>query len=157
MNTQGYFGVGIYHGKTQVNIGTLWRSAHAMGANFLFTIGRRYQEQASDTTKARRHVPLFEYRTFDEFYENLPYDCRLVAVELDERSTPLPQFHHPERAVYLLGAEDHGLPPAILNRCHCAVVIPGEYCLNVAVAGSIVLYDRLAKIPAALRESRSAA
>ena len=30
---------------------------------------------------------------------------------------PLASFEHPERAIYLLGAEDHGLPPAIVRQC----------------------------------------
>jgi hypothetical protein len=34
---RGYFGIGIYHGKTEENIGTLWRSAYAYGADFVFT------------------------------------------------------------------------------------------------------------------------
>ena len=49
---------------------------------------------------------------------------------------------HPERAAYLLGAEDHGLSPAVLAMCHRIVVLPGRHCLNVAVAGSLILYDR---------------
>lgn len=51
---------------------------------------------------------------------------------------------HPLRALYLLGAEDHGLPPEVLARCHEVVQVPSPspYSLNVAVAGSLVLYDR---------------
>jgi len=33
----------------------------------------------------------------------------LVCVELDERATPIQEFKHPQQAIYLLGAEDHGL------------------------------------------------
>ena len=45
----------------------------------------------------------------------------------------------------LLGAEDHGLSKAALARCQHLVQLPGRASLNVAVAGSIVLYDRHAK------------
>ena len=106
---RGYFGIGIEHTKTGVNVGTLWRSAHLLGASFIFTIGNRYKKQASDTTKAWRHLPMYEYETFNDFYDNLPYNCRLIGVELDQKATPLERFVHPERCVYLLGAEDHGL------------------------------------------------
>jgi len=27
-----YFGIGIYQGKTESNVGTLWRSAYQLGA-----------------------------------------------------------------------------------------------------------------------------
>ena len=52
---------------------------------------------------------------------------------------------HPERAVYLLGSETDGLSPEALEHCADVVQIPGEFSLNVSVAGSIVLYDRLLK------------
>lgn len=143
--TRGYFEVGIYHGKAAVNVGTLWRSAFQMGAAGIFTIGKRYPRQASDTVKAYRHVPMREYATFDDFHAALPYDAPVVAVEMGGR--PLAQFTHPERAIYLLGAEDHGLPPEILARCHRRVALQAirTESYNVAVAGSLVMYDRQQK------------
>lgn len=137
---RGYCGIGIFHSKTPVNIGTLWRSASLFGADFIFTIGRRYTHQASDTIKAWKHTPLWHFDTLDDF--RLPHSCELVGVELDDRAKPLHRFHHPERAVYLLGAEDHGLSPAAIERCHRLIRLPGSYSMNVAVAGSIVLNSR---------------
>ena len=143
---RGFFGIGIEHTKKEHNVGTLWRSAACMGADFLFTIGRRYQRQSSDTMKAWRHVPLYHYATFAEFYAHLPHDCRLVGVELHPDAVPLPEFDHPERCVYLLGAEDHGLTVEATEACHGIVIVPGaSRCLNVSVAGSIVMYDRTTK------------
>lgn len=143
---KGYFGIGVFHPKTEYNIGTLWRSADIFGASFIFTIGRRYKEQATDTTKAHLNIPLFHYLTFDAFYSNIPHDCRLIGVELDNNSVSISQFQHPNRAIYLLGAEDHGLSETVIKKCHNLVQIPGKSCLNVAVAGSIVLYDRINKL-----------
>lgn len=144
--SRGYFGIGIFHTKTESNVGTLWRSAHAFGASWIFTIGRRYRKQASDTSGAARHVPLYEFETFEEFRSSTPRDCLIVGVELDRRAVALPSFCHPERAVYLLGAEDHGLPAPVLEECHRVIQVPGAArCLNVATAGSIVIYDRLAR------------
>lgn len=143
MKPRGYFGIGICGSKSPVNVGTLWRSAANMGAAFIFTVGRRYPHQVSDTVKAWKHVPLFQVRALDEL--PLPKDCKLIGVEQVARSVPLPRFTHPERAVYLLGAEDHGLTKAAQKRCQSIVEIPSSRCLNVAVAGSIVMYDRIAK------------
>lgn len=142
--TRGYFGIGIWHGKTEHNIGTLWRSAHLYGASFIFTVGPRYKMQASDTPKVRRHTPLFEFADIDDLHAHLPYSCPLVGVELDPRAVPLGEFAHPERACYLLGAEDHGLPLAVLDRCHSVVQIETALpqSMNVAVAGSLVLHAR---------------
>lgn len=57
MNNRGYFGVGIYHTKTEQNVGTLMRSAQCFGAAFVFTIGKRYHRQSSDTMNAMNALP----------------------------------------------------------------------------------------------------
>ncbi|MFK5282415.1 TrmH family RNA methyltransferase, partial [Lacticaseibacillus paracasei] len=48
---------------------------------------------------------------------------------------------------YLLGAEDHGLPDVVIQRCHRLVSLESVRTpsFNVAVAGSLVMYDRLIK------------
>lgn len=141
----GYFGIGIENTKTPMNIGTLWRSAELMGASFIFTIGRRYKMQATDTMKTYRKIPLYNHATFDEFYKSMPYDCLLVGIELDERASPIKTFAHPKRCIYLLGAEDNGLTNMAFQKCHDFIQLPGEFSMNVAVAGSIVMFDRLNK------------
>lgn len=143
---RGYYGIGVYHPKHEINIGGLWRTAGIYDAAFLFTIGRRYKPQASDTLKTFRHMPLYHYLTFEEMYDHLPHVARLVCVELTPNATPLPEFEHPEQAVYLLGAEDHGIPTSILDD-KIVVSIPYSHpsSLNVATAGAIVLYDRYIK------------
>lgn len=145
MGNRGYFGIGIFHGKTEANVGTLWRSASILGADFIFTIGRRYRHQSSDTMKTPRHIPLYHYTDYDDFFRHIPYNCPVVAVELTDHSIPLEEYKHPERCIYLLGAEDNGLPENILVRCQDTVQLIGDYCMNVATAGSIVMYDRVIK------------
>ena len=145
MAKRGFFGIGIQHTKTEQNIGTLWRSASIMGASFIFTIGKRYKKQASDTMHSWRHIPLYNYETFDEFYKAMPYDCQLVGIELDDKSEPIETFKHPERCIYLLGAEDNGLTKEAIDKCHKIVQLPGDYCMNVSVAGSIMMYDKILK------------
>ena len=139
----GYFDIGIYHPKTKTNLGTLRRSALQLGASGIFTIEMRYQEQASDTPGAIRHLPLRHYANWEQFKDSLPY--RAVLVGVGTGGQPLARFYHPPQAVYLLGAEDEGLPPEILSRCHRVVSIESVRLpsFNVAVAGSIVMYHRL--------------
>lgn len=144
-NNRGYFAIGVYHPKKQVNVGGVWRTAFNFGANHIFTIGRRYKPQSSDTTKAHHNIPLFNYQTFDDFLKNLPTNCEIVGIELDERAKPIRNFIHPTRCIYLLGCETYGLPPEVLNKCRHVIQIPGKHCLNVAVAGSIVMFDRINK------------
>lgn len=137
----GYFGVGVFHNKTAENIGTLFRSAKQLGAAFVFTINCRYKRQSSDTYNTPGLIPLYHYADFEDFQAHRPMDCQLVGVEMDERAQSIPGFVHPKRAIYLLGAEDHGLPPEIAKRCQSLVMLNGGS-FNVAVAGSLVMYDR---------------
>lgn len=143
----GYFAVAVWHPKSECNVGTLWRSAFLYGAAFIATVGRRYEPQASDTPGTANHIPLFAYDSLDELIRYLPHGCPLIGVELSPAATPLPRFHHPLAGLYLLGAEDHGLPLSVLARCHRLVQIPAarDFSMNVATAGSIVMYDRWAK------------
>lgn len=127
---RGYFGIGIYNGKTASNIGTLWRSASILGADFIFTIGHRYKKQCSDTMSTPRHIPLYHYENAEDFFKHVPYDCPVVAVELAENSIPLDRYCHRERCIYLLGAEDHGIPAPILSRCKDTVQIVGGLLLQ---------------------------
>ncbi|NCC85300.1 MAG: TrmH family RNA methyltransferase [Clostridia bacterium] len=142
MGKRGYFGIGIYNVKNESNIGTLWRSAAILGADFIFTIGHRYKKQCSDTMQTYRHVPLTAYDDFEDFKKHLPYGCPIVAIEILENAIPLEKYRHRERCAYLLGAEDGGIPNEILSQCVDVVRLKGDVCMNVAVAGSIVMYDR---------------
>ena len=139
---RGYFEIGIYNTKTAVNVGTLWRSAYQLGAAGIFTIGKRYSHQVSDTTRTYRHIPMREFLTFDDFIKFRPKDACIVGVEMDGR--PLSKYYHPEQAIYLLGAEDYGLPDNIIRQCDFVISIETIRIesFNVAIAGSIVMYHR---------------
>lgn len=141
----GFFGIGILNNTDEINIGTLWRSAFVFGASFIFTIGKKYKIEGSDVTKTWTKIPLYHYQSFDDFKENLPYSTQIIAVEMGQKSNPIGKFQHPDRAVYLLGNEISGLPIQIIEQCQSVIKLPGEFSLNVAVSGSIVMYDRINK------------
>lgn len=135
----------VEHPKREVNIGTLVRSAFNFGAAAVATVGRRYEKQAGDTGKFYRHMPIFHYRDWDQYAEHAPFAWEPIAVELVPTAIPLLRCIHPKSAVYLLGREDGSLSERALLMARLHVYIPSLYCLNVAVAGSIVMYDRIAK------------
>ncbi len=142
-----FYGIGIMHGTNAVNIGTLWRHAYIMGASFIFTVDRKYKKQSADVVVTPSRIPLYHYRDIDDLKAHLPYGAPLVAVELTEDAVLVNDFHHPARAVYLLGSETNGLSDKVLQTCHSVVKLPGHFSMNVAVAGSIVMHDRISKIP----------
>lgn len=147
MRNRGYYGIGIYQSKFEENVGTLWRSAQAFGADFIFTVGdRKYRKQVSDTSDATKHVPLFHFESLSELERCQPQHGEIVCVEITDDALELQEFYHPERAIYLLGAEDIGLPAEFMKGKKVVKINSGEKpCLNVAVAGSLVLYDRSTK------------
>jgi len=138
-----FFEIGIYQSKRIYNLGTLWRTAYQLGAAGVFTIGRRYERQPSDPFVVERQIPLRNFENFDQFLAQRPINTILVGIEMG--GTPLAQFDHPPQAIYLLGAEDFGLPNVVLDKCNCIVsleaMVKASY--NLAVAGSIVMYDRV--------------
>lgn len=145
MNTmRGYFGVGVEGISKEYNVGALARSAHAFGAEFFFSIAPAvdiHKMRATDTSRAFTHLPYYQYESPQEM--KLPEGCALVGVEFIEESVNLPSFRHPLCAAYVLGPELDSLSPALLEKCDHVIKIPTKFCVNVSVAGALVMYDRL--------------
>lgn len=141
---RGYFGIGAEGVSKSANIGALLRTGHAFGASFCFTIGTGWDARAArtaDTADTPLHVPMWRYPTVAQL--SLPRGCALVGVELLADAVDLPSFRHPLTAAYVLGPERAGLSGDLLARCDHVVRIPTRFALNLAVAGALVLYDRL--------------
>lgn len=141
---RGYFGVGVEGISKEGNVGNLVRTTHAFGGSFFFTISSPLDIEgvrASDTSGAFDHVPYHQYKTVGDLM--LPQGCTLVGIELTPDSIELPSFRHPTRAAYVLGPEMGSLSPELTAQCEFVVKIPMKFCVNVGVAGAIVMYDRL--------------
>ena len=140
---RGYFAVGAERISKSMNLGNIMRSAHAFGASFTFTVGARYQalEARADTSKGQAHLPHYNWSNLDELV--LPHGCELVGVELTDDAIDLPRFRHPLRAAYVLGPEKGSLSPELLARCDHVVKIPTRFCVNVAIAAAVIMYDRV--------------
>lgn len=141
---RGYFGIGVEGISKEQNVGTIARSAHSFGASFFFTIAPVVDVDAfrsSDTSDAFDHVPYHQYDSVEAL--DLPEKCQLVGVELMDGAVELPSFRHPARAAYVLGPEMGSLSPELTARCDHVIQIPMKFCVNVGVAGALVMYDRL--------------
>jgi tRNA G18 (ribose-2'-O)-methylase SpoU len=141
--SRGYFAIGAERSSKALNLGNLMRSAHAFGASFTFTIGAQYQalEARADTSKGAWHLPHYNWDAPGEMI--LPKGCKLIGVELLDDAIALPSFRHPLQAAYVLGPERGSLSDDLLARCDYTVKIPTSFCVNVAMAGAIVMYDRV--------------
>ena len=141
---KGYFGIGVEGVSKAVNVGTLFRTAHAFDAAFVFTLRAQYNRREgalSDTSDTPRSVPTYHFADLESF--RLPLGCRLVGVEITDDAIELPSFRHPRQAAYILGAEREGLSAELQSRCDYVVKIPTAFSVNLGVAGALIMYDRL--------------
>ena len=95
----------------------------------------------SDTSRSFDHMPYYAWDNLDAM--RLPKGCALVGVELTDEAVELPRFQHPNAAAYVLGRERGSLSSELVARCRHVVKIPTKFCLNVGLAGALVMYDRL--------------
>jgi tRNA G18 (ribose-2'-O)-methylase SpoU len=147
-----YFGIGVEGLSKAINGGNLFRSAHAFGASFTFAIGgvwSRAESALADTSDSPAQVPFYRFETPAEM--RLPAGCELVGIELLDSAVDLPSFRHPRAAAYVLGPERGSLSSELVARCAYVIKIPTRFCINLAVAGAVVMYDRtinLGRFPA---------
>lgn len=141
---RGYFGIGSEGISKAMNLGSLLRTAHAFGASFAFAVRGVYERGEggrADTSDAPGSIPFYDFADLAAF--RLPVGCALVGVELLDSAVDLPSFRHPRACAYVLGPERGSLSPELAARCDHVVKIPTRFCVNLALAGALVMYDRV--------------
>ena len=131
------------------NVGSLVRTAHAAAAEEVVLVGEReWNVEAAKTSELYTTVTqLADIEAFRKHLKSRRWN--LVAVELDDRAVNVFDAEYPERPCFLLGAEIAGVPGELLDEAELLVQIPQwglVPSLNLAIAGSIVLYDYLGKL-----------
>jgi tRNA G18 (ribose-2'-O)-methylase SpoU len=143
------FAIAAWEISKDHNVGTLVRTAHAAAATEIILLGEReWNVEAART--ADLYTEIIQLPADPELFRAHLAARRwnLVAVELADDATNLFDAHYPDRPCFLLGAEIGGVPAELLGDAELIVQIPQwglVPCLNLAVAGSIVVYDYLAK------------
>jgi len=140
---RGYAAIGLQNPKSAVNVGSALRAAGCYGASMVAMTGARAAVRScADTQKAYRHIPVIRTESLRAV---IPFDCVPVAVDLVDNAESLPSFTHPERAFYIFGPEDSTLGRAVTDWCAHRVMVPTNFCMNLAATVNVVLYDRLCK------------
>lgn len=142
---RGFAVVALVNPKTPSNIGAVLRAGGCYQTALVVLGGARparLSRLATDTQKAWRHIPSV---LVPDVFDAIPYDCVPVAIDLIPGARSLVTYAHPERAFYIFGAEDATLGKAVTERCRDVIYVPTTYCMNLAAAVNVVLYDRLAK------------
>lgn len=137
------------------NVGGALRAGACFGAEKLRWTGNRVsiEEIISSGGRLPREERLRVFRDAVDWKQNdhglrelIALGYTPVCVEVLENAESLPDFVHPEKAVYVFGPEDGSIPKGFRTACHRFVSIPTATCLNLAVSTSLVLYDRLVKM-----------
>lgn len=125
----------------QENLGTLLRTCDAVGACMVVPKTRHYLDALKKGNTLRGDAGCVHFVAHDWLST---MDARIVGVELAHGATKLWQLRPAaERTVVVLGHEHQGVPPEFYGCLDEVVEIPmvGQgSSLNVAVAGSLVLY-----------------
>lgn len=140
---RGFYGIGLHMPKTHHNVAQALRAAFCYDANFVNISGERYSRSSVDTTRADKHIPVFDGLT--SVIDNRPRGSVLISVEITDDAFDLRTFCHPEQALYIFGPEDGSIPNHILDKSQCKVKIPTKVCMNLAATVNVLLYDRIQK------------
>jgi tRNA C32,U32 (ribose-2'-O)-methylase TrmJ len=132
------------------NVGAAVRAASNFDAKQVWWTGNRVSLDLEKGERLPREERMKGYRDvemvqFDYPFDHFPKGITPVAVEIRPNAESLPDFIHPENAVYVFGPEDGSLEKVHVMHCHRFVVIPTKHCANLAAAVNIVLYDRRLK------------
>ncbi len=131
-------GLALWRVADPGNIGTLIRSAAALGPAFVCLSAGCADPTGSKALRAAMgatfHVPLGAF-------EQAPWP-RIALVPTG--GLPLPELDLGSSTTFVLGTERSGLPPSLVAACAASATIPqagGTESLNVATAGAIALYE----------------
>ncbi|MGK2234052.1 MAG: tRNA(Leu) C34 or U34 (ribose-2'-O)-methylase TrmL [Colwellia sp.] len=137
--------IGLTDPKSPSNVGAVMRAAGCYQANEVRYTGVRYARAAkfhTDTKDALRKIPL---NAVESLITDLPEEQRVICVDLVEGAIPLPEFEHPENALYIFGPEDGTIAQNVIDAADAVVYVPTIGCMNLAASVNVLLYDRLAK------------
>jgi TrmH family RNA methyltransferase len=131
-------GLALWHVGDPGNVGTLVRSAAALGPAFVAV-----SQGCADPTgpKALRASMGALFRVPLLAFDDAP--GRRIAL-VAHRGVPMEELDLSGPTTFVLGAEREGLPESVLAMCDERATIPlapGSESLNVATAGAIALYE----------------
>jgi tRNA(Leu) C34 or U34 (ribose-2'-O)-methylase TrmL len=142
------FAVLMEHLQGDFNIGTIVRTANAMGAEAMFYTGKKKWDKrgAVGTYNYTMVEYLPEIRDVLQMAKESEYT--MVGLEACPGARSMYDFQWPHKSLIVVGEEGDGLSQAMLNACEYKLEIP-QYgsvrSLNAATAAGIAMYDYVRK------------
>lgn len=144
--------IALINPKYRRNLGEVIRAASCFGVDQVWYTGDRAELAPGERAPREERMKAYsdvELIKDSYFFDRFPKDVVPVAVEIVPGAELLPQFIHPDKALYVFGSEDGHIPSVIKRHCKRFVTIPTKHCTNLAAAVYITLYDRMVKRQAA--------
>ena len=143
--------------RSAYNVGAIFRTADGAGIEKIFLIGytptpidrfgRPQTEIIKTSLGASEEIPWEHLKESAEIISSLKKEgVQVVAVELEKRAIPLPEFIVPEKVAYVMGNEVEGVEESTLDLADVVVEIPmlgTKESLNVSVSAGIILYHQI--------------
>ncbi len=123
------------------------RAAGCYQVEAVFYSGKRFAQAAKFNTDTKNTIDSIPLTLVNDEALISGENGSIVCVDLVEGACPLPEFEHPDNAIYVFGPEDGTINQQIIDRAEHVVYVPTIGCMNLAATVNVVLYDRLAKQP----------
>lgn len=133
--------------KNPQNVGSLMRLVDNVGGDELILLDDENPKREASIKKTAgmsfAHIKL-SYLDSETFFKSIPAGYKVCVIETSEGATNLFQTSLPDKIVFLLGSEVHGLPPELIRKADQAVFIPMTgLCksMNIAQAAAVSLFE----------------
>ena len=141
--------IGLIHPKSPDNVSAVMRAAGNFRVDSVFYTGKRYpralmrnHDIPDMSRKVSQNIPLSEAACL---LEEAAMGMQIVCVEFAENAISLPDYQHPQNAMYIFGPEDGTISQDVIDRANAVVYVPTVGCMNLGATVNVVLYDRLLK------------
>ncbi len=147
--TEGRVAIALDNVSGPFNVGSIVRTAAAMRVEKIWLMGDAPELDGDKVGKTalgtQRYLEWTRVGSPEELAAAVHADgFQLVAIELAENATPLHQLDLTVPSCLVLGHEDRGIRPAVMDVCDHTAFVPqlGKVgSLNVATAASIAIYE----------------
>lgn len=137
--------IGLTNPKSPTNVGAVMRASGCYQVDEVVYTGRRYDIAIKFNTDTQDISQKISLTKVESLLDDLPDEMKVVCVELVEGAIPLPEYKHPDKALYIFGPEDGTIEQSVIDKADAVVYVPTIGCMNLGATVNVLLYDRLAK------------
>lgn len=140
-------GILIGHLNDKGNESALLRTAETFGINLVCILGKKDDRNYRESMSADKHMLFMEFKDADDFVTYAKGNNHsIICVENINQATEVGEIRkYSHNPIFVLGNEKYGIPKEILINANQIVKIKQNIgymnCLNVSVAGGIIMHD----------------